>query len=86
MAISAQQVKDLRERTGAGMMECKKALVETDGDMEAAVEHMRKRGLAKADKKADRVAASSPTATTSRPSPRRWSSGFWPMTRPTLRR
>ncbi|MEX0381817.1 translation elongation factor Ts [Spiribacter sp. 1M153] len=57
MAISAQQVKDLRERTGAGMMECKKALVETDGDMEAAVEHMRKRGLAKADKKADRVAA-----------------------------
>ena len=57
MAISAQQVKDLRERTGAGMMECKKALVETDGDMESAVEHMRKRGLAKADKKAGRVAA-----------------------------
>ena len=57
MAITAQLVKDLRERTGAGMMECKKALVETDGDMDAAVEHMRKRGLAKADKKADRVAA-----------------------------
>jgi len=57
MAITAQRVKDLRERTGAGMMECKKALVETDGDMDAAVEHMRKRGLAKADKKADRVAA-----------------------------
>lgn len=57
MAITAQMVKDLRERTGAGMMECKKALVETDGDMDAAVEQMRKRGLAKADKKADRVAA-----------------------------
>jgi len=57
MAISAQLVKDLRERTGSGMMECKKALVETDGDIEAAIELMRKRGLAKADKKADRVAA-----------------------------
>ncbi|PWG63906.1 translation elongation factor Ts [Sediminicurvatus halobius] len=57
MAISAQLVKDLRERTGAGMMECKKALVETDGDIEGAIEVMRKRGLAKADKKADRVAA-----------------------------
>lgn len=57
MAISAQLVKDLRERTGSGMMECKKALVETDGDLDAAVELMRKRGLAKADKKADRVAA-----------------------------
>jgi len=57
MAITAQLVKDLRERTGAGMMECKKALVETSGDMDAAVEYMRKRGLAKADKKADRVAA-----------------------------
>ena len=57
MAITAQQVKELRERTGAGMMECKKALTETNGDMEAAVEHMRKTGLAKADKKAGRVAA-----------------------------
>ncbi len=57
MAISAQLVKDLRERTGAGMMECKKALVEADGDIEAAIEVMRKRGLAKADKKAGRVAA-----------------------------
>jgi len=57
MAITAQDVKTLRERTGAGMMECKKALVETEGDMDAAVEFMRKRGLAKADKKADRVAA-----------------------------
>jgi len=57
MAISASQVKELRERTGAGMMECKKALTETDGDMEAAIEHMRKAGMAKADKKADRVAA-----------------------------
>ncbi|MFO8155563.1 MAG: translation elongation factor Ts [Pseudomonadota bacterium] len=57
MAISAAQVKELRERTGAGMMECKKALTETEGDMEAAIEHMRKSGLAKADKKADRTAA-----------------------------
>ncbi|WP_440995612.1 translation elongation factor Ts [Arhodomonas sp. SL1] len=57
MAISAQLVKQLRERTGAGMMECKKALVEADGDIDAAVEVMRKRGLAKADKKAERVAA-----------------------------
>jgi len=57
MAISASQVKELRQRTGAGMMECKKALVETDGDLDAAIEHMRKTGLAKADKKADRVAA-----------------------------
>jgi elongation factor Ts len=50
-------VKELRERTGAGMMECKKALVETNGDLEAAAEHLRKTGLAKADKKASRVAA-----------------------------
>jgi elongation factor Ts len=57
MQISAAMVKELRERTGSGMMECKKALQETEGDMEAAVEHMRKTGLAKADKKADRVAA-----------------------------
>ena len=57
MAISAAQVKELRERTGSGMMECKKALVEADGDLEKAVELMRKKGLAKADKKADRVAA-----------------------------
>ncbi len=57
MAISAAQVKDLRERTGAGMMECKKALTETDGDIEAAIELMRKSGMAKADKKAGRIAA-----------------------------
>ena len=57
MSISAQLVKELRERTGAGMMECKKALLETKGDIEAAVEYMRKTGLAKADKKAGRVAA-----------------------------
>jgi elongation factor Ts len=50
-------VKELRERTGAGMMECKKALVETDGDLEGAVESLRKSGLAQADKKAGRVAA-----------------------------
>jgi elongation factor Ts len=57
MAISADQVKNLRARTGAGMMECKKALQEAEGDIEAAVDVMRRRGLAKADKKADRVAA-----------------------------
>ncbi len=57
MTISASLVKELRERTGAGMMECKKALVETGGDLEAAVENMRKAGLAKADKKSGRVAA-----------------------------
>ncbi len=57
MAVTAEAVKQLRERTGAGMMECKKALVETNGDLEAAAELMRKAGLAKADKKASRVAA-----------------------------
>lgn len=55
--ISAQLVKELRERSGAGMMECKKALVENNGDIELAMEWLRKSGLAKADKKADRVAA-----------------------------
>jgi elongation factor Ts len=57
MAVTAALVKELRERTGAGMMECKKALVETGGDLEAAVEFLRKSGLAQADKKASRVAA-----------------------------
>ena len=57
MSITAEAVKQLRERTGAGMMECKKALVETQGDLDAAAELMRKQGLAKADKKASRVAA-----------------------------
>jgi elongation factor Ts len=57
MAITAAQVKELRERTGCGMMECKKALVDASGDMEAAAETLRKSGLAKADKKAGRVAA-----------------------------
>ena len=57
MAITASLVKQLRERTGSGMMECKKALVETDGDIEAAADLMRMSGAAKADKKAGRVAA-----------------------------
>ena len=57
MNITADTVKQLRERTGAGMMECKKALVETQGDLDAAAELMRKTGLAKADKKAARIAA-----------------------------
>jgi translation elongation factor Ts len=57
MAISAAQVKDLREKTGAGMMDCKNALIETDGDMEAAIDWLRAKGLSKAAKKAGRVAA-----------------------------
>ena len=57
MAISASQVKDLRERTGLGMMECKQALVETDGDIDAAIELLRKKAGAKVEKKAGRTAA-----------------------------
>lgn len=57
MAVTAALVKELRERTGAGMMDCKKALVETDGDIELAIENMRKSGQAKAAKKAGRIAA-----------------------------
>jgi elongation factor Ts len=57
MNITAEAVKQLRERTGAGMMECKKALVEANGDADVAAENMRKSGLAKADKKASRIAA-----------------------------
>ena len=52
MAVTAQMVKELREMTGAGMMDCKKVLVETDGDMDKAVELLREKGLAKAAKKA----------------------------------
>ncbi|MBR2704327.1 MAG: elongation factor Ts [Clostridia bacterium] len=55
--ITASQVKDLREKTGAGMMDCKKVLTEADGDMEKAIELLRERGIAKAAKKSDRVAA-----------------------------
>jgi elongation factor Ts len=57
MAVTAQMVKELRERTGAGMMDCKKALVENDGNMEASIDWLREKGIAKAAKKADRVAA-----------------------------
>ena len=57
MEITASTVKELRERTGAGMMECKKALVQTNGDIEAAIDFLRKSGMAKAEKKADRTAA-----------------------------
>ena len=57
MAITAGMVKELRETTGAGMMDCKKALNETDGDMAAAIELLRKNGQAKAEKKASRIAA-----------------------------
>nr|WP_317282446.1 translation elongation factor Ts [uncultured Sellimonas sp.] len=57
MAVTASMVKELREMTGAGMMDCKKALSETNGDMDAAVEYLRKNGQAKAEKKAGRIAA-----------------------------
>ena len=57
MAITAQQVKELRERTGAGMMDCKGALEHTNGDMEAAIDYLREKGIAKAAKKAGRIAA-----------------------------
>ncbi|MCD8905213.1 translation elongation factor Ts [Staphylococcus chromogenes] len=57
MAISAKLVKELREKTGAGMMDCKKALQETDGDIDKAIDYLREKGIAKAAKKADRIAA-----------------------------
>ena len=57
MAISAKLVKELREKTGAGMMDCKKALTETDGDIDKAIDYLREKGIAKAAKKADRIAA-----------------------------
>ena len=55
--ITAQMVKELREKTGAGMMDCKKALTQTDGDMEKAIDFLREKGMASAAKKADRIAA-----------------------------
>ena len=61
MAITAKLVKELREKTGAGMMDCKKALTETDGDIDKAVDFLREKGIAKAAKKADRVAAEGTT-------------------------
>lgn len=61
MAITAQMVKELREKTGAGMMDCKKALTETDGDMEKAIDFLREKGIAKAAKKSDRIAAEGTT-------------------------
>ena len=57
MNITAQMVKELRDKTGAGMMDAKKALVETDGDMEKAIEVLRQKGMASADKKMGRIAA-----------------------------
>ncbi len=67
MTVTAETVRILRERTGAGMMECKKALVETSGDLDAAAELMRKAGLAKADRKAARIAAEGLIASASTP-------------------
>ncbi|KAB7708078.1 elongation factor Ts [Bacillus aerolatus] len=61
MAITAQMVKELREKTGAGMMDCKKALTETGGDMEQAIDFLREKGIAKAAKKSDRIAAEGTT-------------------------
>lgn len=61
MAITAQMVKELRAKTGAGMMDCKRALTETNGDMEAAIDHLREKGIASAAKKADRIAAEGST-------------------------
>ena len=57
MAVTAAMVKDLREKTGAGMMDCKKALAETDGDMQKAIDYLREKGIAKAAKKSGRIAA-----------------------------
>lgn len=57
MAISAQLIKELREKTGAGMMDCKKVLVETDGDIDKAIDLLREKGLASAEKKASRIAS-----------------------------
>ncbi|WLR52367.1 translation elongation factor Ts [Bacillus tianshenii] len=57
MAVTAKMVKELREKTGAGMMDCKKALTEVDGDMDKAIDFLREKGMAKAAKKADRIAA-----------------------------
>ncbi|MFB1049544.1 translation elongation factor Ts [Paraliobacillus sp. JSM ZJ581] len=57
MAVTAKMVKELREKTGAGMMDCKKALTETNGDMEQAIDYLREKGISKAAKKADRIAA-----------------------------
>lgn len=71
--MSAALIKDLRERTGAGMMDCKKALDETKGDMDAAIDYLRKKGLASAAKQAaPRQKASSPLLVTAKPV--RWSS------------
>ena len=83
--ITAAMVKDLRETTGAGMMDCKQALTENDGDMQAAIDWLRKKGLSKAAKKAGRIAAEgligaprpAPRASSSRSIPRPTS---WPAT------
>ncbi len=64
-AITAQMVKELREKTGVGMMDCKKALQQTDGDMEKAIDFLREKGMASASKKADRIAAEGLTSVVS---------------------
>jgi len=62
MAVTAAMVKELREKTGAGMLDCKKALTETNGDMQAAIDFLREKGIAKAAAKGDRIAAEGLTA------------------------
>ncbi len=70
--ITAALVKDLREKTGAGMMDCKRALIETSRRLEAAVDWLRKKGLAAAAKKSGRVAAEGLVGVVSAPAARRW--------------
>ena len=80
-AITSAMVKELRERTSAGMMDCKKALVESDGDMDKAIEWLREKGLSQAAKKASRTArpTSLPRPITSSASPTKWPSRLpWP--------
>ena len=62
MEITAKMVKELREKTGAGMMDCKKALQETNGDIDKAIDYLREKGISKAAKKADRIAAEGVTS------------------------
>jgi translation elongation factor EF-Ts len=84
--ITAALVKELRERTGSGMMECKRALQETGGDIEAAVDLMRKAGQAKADKKASRIAAEGLIVDPADPARRPWSrSTAKPISSPRMR-
>ena len=86
MAISAKDVMELRKQTDCGMMECKKALTQADGDFEKAIEILREQGLAAANKKAGRIAMSLPKAANSGlTSPRAWPRSLLTRTPPMLR-